>query len=229
MYGGTCINVGCVAQLDRIRAVGEVLPTMAFYLQESVGGRLLPIDYWRQVADTESCIAVKTAPFDRYRTRDVVVAMLESDRWRDIALLTGNDDTIVWDLITPHRRIVGGELREVRCRGGLLGQWAVGTRAAAALVQRINAGPVDDDLLALATDVIEINAAVFDVANNFAGCVPGVNEVLRQQGFGGDALTLLEGERISAGQAELIQAARSRFGDLLDEEFVATNIDGWKS
>ena len=215
------------ALLDRARAVGEVLPTIGFYLQESVGGKYLSRDFWRSLFDLDSVVAVKTAPFDRYRTGDVVQVLLEHERWDQVALLTGNDDAIVADLVTPTR---SGD-REIRARGGLLGQWAVGTRAAVALVEQADqagtAQTVPMDLLAAGSDLVEVNAAVFDVLNDFAGCVPGVNEVLRQQGLLSSARCLTETERLSPGQPELIASVRQRFPGLLDEEFVAANRDRW--
>ncbi|CAM3649148.1 dihydrodipicolinate synthase family protein [Occultella aeris] len=215
------------ALLERARAVGEVLPTIGFYLQDSVGGGPLGRDYWSALFDLESVIAVKTAPFDRYRTNDVVRALLDHDRWAEVALLTGNDDAIVHDLITPYRR---GD-REVRAAGGLLGQWAVGTRAAVGLVRRaraaVAADAVGSDLLTEATDLVEVNAAVFDVDHDFAGCVAGVNEVLRQQGLLTSARCLDPGEALSPGQADLIGRARAQFPELLDEEFVAGRRDEW--
>ncbi|WP_022916505.1 dihydrodipicolinate synthase family protein [Ruania albidiflava] len=215
------------ALLERARAVGEVLPTIGFYLQTSVGGRQLSRDYWRALFDLESVVAVKTAPFDRYRTGDVVQVLLEHDRWDEVVLLTGNDDAIVADLVTPTRQ---GE-RQVCARGGLLGQWAVGARAAVAVAdearQAVQAGQVPLDLLATGSDLVEVNAAVFDVAHDFAGCVPGVNEVLRQQGLLSSARCLSESERLSPGQAELIERVRQRYGGLLDEEFVAEHRDRW--
>jgi dihydrodipicolinate synthase/N-acetylneuraminate lyase len=219
------------ALLDRARAVGEVLPTIGFYLQESVGGRPLSRAFWRELFDIASVVAVKAAPFDRYRTNDVVQALLEHDRWAEVAVLTGNDDAIVHDLVTPARRTVGGRDREIRVAGGLLGQWAVGTRAAVELVAAAaaarDAGAVPAELLAAATDLVEVNAAVFDVDHGFAGCVAGVNEVLRQQGLLASARCLAPAERLSPGQAERIAGVRARFPELLDEEFVAAHRDRW--
>lgn len=219
------------AQIERAAAVGEILPTVAFYLQESVGGRRLSRAYWARLFDLACVVAVKTAPFDRYRTNDVLQVLLEHDRWDEVVVLTGNDDTIVHDLVTPYRRQAEHNVREIRIRGGLLGQWAVGTRAAVALVAAAReagqAGAVRDDLLATAPDLVEINAAIFDVAHDFAGCVPGVNEVLRQQGLLGSARCLSSGERLSPGQQDAITAVRSRFPRLLDEEFVADNKHLW--
>ncbi|WP_342373362.1 dihydrodipicolinate synthase family protein [Propioniciclava soli] len=223
-------DAGEDAILDRAAAVGAALPTIGFYLQESVGGRYLSPRFWQRLVEQPTCIGVKAAPFDRYRTRDVASAILTSDRWRDVALLTGNDDAIVADLVTPHRRVVGGVERELRCAGGLLGQFAVGTRAAAQLTQRcLAASDASPDLLALGQDLTEVNAAVFDVVHQFAGCVAGVNEVLRQQGLAPSARCLAPTERVSPGQADLIAAARRRFPDLLDEDFIAEHRDAWLS
>lgn len=216
--------------LERAAAVGEVIPTIGFYLQDSVGGLRLSRDYWRALFDLESVVAVKTAPFDRYRTGDVVQTLLAHDRWRDVVVLTGNDDAIVHDLLTPYRARIGGEQREVRATGGLLGQWAVGTRAAVDLVTTATAAVADGlvpvDLLADASALVEVNAAVFDVAHDFAGCVPGVNEVLRQQGLVQTA-RCLGTDVLSPGQAELITEVRRRYPDLLDEAFVGTHRDAW--
>ena len=218
--------------LKRAAAVGEVIPTIGFYLQDSVGGLHLSRNYWRALFDLESVVAVKTAPFDRYRTGDVLQTLLAHDRWRDVAVLTGNDDAIVHDLLTPYRAWIGGEQREVRATGGLLGQWAVGTRAAVDLVTTATAAVADElvpvDLLADASALVEVNAAVFDVAHDFAGCVPGVNEVLRQQGLVPTA-RCLGTDVLSPGQAELITEVRRRYPDLLDEEFVAVNRHTWLS
>ncbi len=218
------------ALLERARAVGEVLPTIGFYLQEAVRGRRLGRDYWRRLFDVPSVIAVKAAPFDRYRTGDVVQTLLEHDRWAEVAVLTGNDDAILHDLVTPYRRRVAGELRETRAAGGLLGQWAVGTRAAVQLVARtraaVNQGAVPLDLLAQATALVEVNAAVFDVAHRFAGCVAGVNEVLRQQELL-ESAACLGPDVLSPGQSELIGEVRARHPELLDEDYVAAHVDAW--
>lgn len=216
--------------LERAQAVGEVLPTIAFYLQESVGGRRLGRGYWRALLDLPSVVAVKTAPFDRYRTNDVARELLAHDRWNEIAVLTGNDDAIVHDFLTPYRATVGGQDREVRATGGLLGQWAVGARAAvqlrAQVASAVAAAQVPTDLLALAADLVEVNAAIFDVENDFAGCVPGVNEVLRQQGLLATS-GCLGPDALSPGQVALIGDVRRRFPTLFDEEFVAANRDEW--
>ncbi|MGC0251276.1 dihydrodipicolinate synthase family protein [Pseudactinotalea sp. Z1748] len=216
--------------LERAAAVAEVMPVIGFYLQPAVGGALLSRDYWRALFDIEAVVGVKTAPFNRYCTGDVAQTLLEHDRWDQIALLTGNDDAIVHDLITPYQRTINGQQRQIRATGGLLGQWAVGTRAAAHQVtkanQAVTAGQVPLELLAEASDMVEINHAVFDVDHNFAGCVPGVNEVLHQQGLI-PTTTTLGTDTLSPGQTEKITHVRQRYPDLLDENFIATNRDAW--
>jgi len=218
------------ALLKRAAAVGEVIPVVGFYLQEAVGGAPLSRKFWQSLFDLESVVGVKAAPFDRYRTNDVAQTLLAHDRWDQVALLTGNDDAIVHDLITPYRRTVNGQQREVRATGGLLGQWAVGTRAAVRQVEQagaaVAAGSIPVDLLAQASAMVDVNDAVFDVAHDFFGCVPGVNEVLRQQGLVGTANTLGT-DALSPGQSELITGVRQRYPDLLDEEFIAANRDAW--
>lgn len=218
------------ALLARAEAVGEVLPVLGFYLQESVGGAALSRNFWHSLFDLEAVVGVKAAPFDRYRTNDVAQVLLEHDRWDQITLLTGNDDAIIHDLLTPYRRTVDGKERQVRAGGGLLGQWAVGTRAAVGQLQRVtaavNAGAAPMDLLSEATAMVDINHAVFDVDHNFAGCVPGVNEVLRQQGLVPTADTLGT-DTLSAGQSDLIAQVRARYPNLLDEQFIAANREDW--
>ena len=216
--------------LQRAAAVAEVMPVIGFYLQPSVGGALLSRDFWRALFDIENVIGVKAAPFNRYATGDVIQTLLEHDRWDQVAVLTGNDDAILHDLITPYQRTLGGQEREVRATGGLLGQWAVGTRAAVQQLARageaVAAGQVPMNLLAQAADMVEVNAAVFDVAHDFFGSVPGVNEVLRQQGLVPTATTLGPDE-LSPGQSELITQVRTRYPELLDEDFVAEHRDRW--
>ncbi len=214
------------AILERVRVVGEVLPIIGFYLQESVGGRLLSAAFWRQLFDLETVVGVKTAPFDRYRTNTVIRTLLRHDRWDQVAVLTGNDDAILADLVTPYR----WEDRESRASGGLLGQWAVGTRAAVQMMVQattaVASGSIPNALLAAGADLVEVNAAVFDVAHDLAGCVPGVNEVLRQQGLV-PAAAVLGADRLSPGQAREIARVRLTHPELLDEDFVAENKDAW--
>ncbi|MEN0021960.1 MAG: dihydrodipicolinate synthase family protein [Microbacterium sp.] len=216
--------------LETARSVGEAIPVIGFYMQDSVGGRYLGPDFWRALFAQPSVVGVKIAAFDRYRTAEVVRVLAESGR-DDIALLTGNDDNIVGDLATEYRIDVGGAERRVSFAGGLLGQWAVGTRAAvelsAAAVNARDEGAIPIGLTATGSALTEVNSAVFDTVNGFAGCVAGVNEVLRQQGLVQTATCLDTRERLSPGQSEAIADARRRHPGLLDEDFIAENRDRW--
>ena len=209
-------------------AVGEVMPTIGFYMQDDVGGRYLGIDFWRSLFAQPAVIGVKVAAFDRYRTGDVVRALFESGR-DDVVLLTGNDDSIIGDLATNYRSVG----RTLSFAGGLLGQWAVGTRAAVGLSARVvearELGSVPTELLTAGNWLTEINGVVFDVKNRFAGCVAGVNEVLRQQGLIGTSVCLSAIDRLSPGQAEAIAEMRRLYPTLLDEDFIANNLDRWRS
>lgn len=214
--------------LKMAAAVGEVMPTLGFYMQDAVGGRYLGIDFWRALFAQPAIVGVKIAAFDRYRTGDVMRALLESGR-EDVALLTGNDDNIIADLATTYRR----QGRTAGFTGGLLGQWAVGTKAAVDWSSRAVAarasGSVPVDVLTAGTWITDINAAVFDVKHRFAGCVAGVNEVLRQQGLVETSVCLSDNERLSTGQMEEIAEMRRRYSELLDEAFIAENLDRWRS
>ena len=169
-----------IAQLlEHAKNIASIIPVMGFYLQAAVGGRLLPYEFWRQFVEIENVVAIKIAPFNRYRTIDVVRAVAESGRAREIALYTGNDDNILNDLVTPFD--LGG--KRMRIVGGLLGHWAIWTKTAVAQLQTVKAISSDSfDILALGARMTDANAAVFDAANQFRGCIPGIHEILRRQG-----------------------------------------------
>lgn len=220
------------ALIERARAVGEVLPVIGFYLQEAIGGPVLSRDFWRRFADLPAVVAVKAAPFDRYRTIELVRGVGESDRASDVALYTGNDDAIVADLTAVHRVQTGTGTRELRFGGGLLGQWAVGTRAATgvlALAKRAQAGDAAAalELADLAADLTDLNAAVFDPAHGFAGVIAGVHEVLRQQGLLEGIWCLDPEETLSPGQAAEIERVRLAYPRLSDDAFIAEHRDEW--
>jgi dihydrodipicolinate synthase/N-acetylneuraminate lyase len=216
--------------LDHCARVAEAIPLFGFYLQPAVGGRVLSYRFWRAFAEIPNVWAVKIAPFDRYRTYDVVRAVVEAGR-PDIALYTGNDDNIIADLMTPFPVSVGGQTVVRWLDGGLLGQWAVWTRAAARLLERIKALRNDPaqavDLLRLNAALTDANAAIFDPSNGFAGCIPGIHEVLRRQGLLDNLLTLDPAERLSPGQDEEITRVHRTHRELNDDEFVASNLDRW--
>ena len=210
------------ALLAHARAVGEVLPVFGFYLQPAVGGRPLGYDFWRRFAALDQVMAIKIAPFDRYATLEVVRAVGDTGR-RDIALYTGNDDNIIADLLTtfPNGR---------RMAGGLLGQWAVWTRRAVALVHEIKTHAADAPAsrwLARAAALTEANAAIFDASNRFAGCIAGIHEVLYRQGLLRSTRCLDARDVLSPGQADAITRVSVAHPELRDDEFVHTHLDDW--
>lgn len=235
-YDAVLLSLGALtgwsdAQLvAHCRRVSEVLPLFAFYLQPAVGGRPLPYRFWRELAELPGLIAVKIAPFDRYATGDVVRAIAEAGR-EDVALYTGNDDSIVHDLITPFAFEAGGRPVERRIAGGLLGQWAVWTRAAVAMLEELrrtrSADVIDVTWLRTAAALTDANGAIFDAANGFVGCIPGIHEVLRRQGLLRGTWTLDAGERLSDGQVEELDRIWRSYPELRDDDFVAAHRDEW--
>jgi dihydrodipicolinate synthase/N-acetylneuraminate lyase len=206
--------------LVRAKAVGEVLPVIGFYLQTAIGGPVLSRAFWRALADQPTTAAIKVAPFDRYRTLDVIHGVAAADRRDEVALYTGNDDLIIGDLVAT---MPGG----LRFRGGLLGQWAVWTRAAVTMFERLRTDPAA--VAALAPELTDANAAVFDAANGFAGCIAGVHEVLRRQGLLDGIWCLDPDETLSPGQAEELTRVSAAYPWLVDDEFVAEHRDAWLS
>ena len=210
--------------LAHCRQVADVLPVIGFYLQPAVGGRVLPYPFWRRFAEIENVVAIKIAPFNRYQTIEVIRAVIEAGR-DDIALYTGNDDNIVVDLLTPFRW--GG--RERRIVGGLLGQWAVGTKRAVELLAKLRNAAPSAELLRLAVEVTDTNAAVFDAANGFAGCIAGIHEVLRRQGLLAGTWCLDPHERLSPGQRAELDRVQRAYPHLHDDDFIAARLDNWLS
>ena len=206
--------------LERTRAVAAVMPVIGFYLQDAVGGRKLSKDYWRQLADIPNVVAIKCACFERYRTQDLVKGVMNSVRADEVALYTGNDDHIVMDLLTPF--VHEGKKRYFV--GGLLGQWSVWTNRAVEIFERCRAcresGMIDAGLLTVAEHLTEANGAVFDVANRFAGCIPGLHYVLMKQGLMRGTWCLNPEEVLSPGQAEEIDRLWAAYPDVADDAFV---------
>lgn len=205
--------------LAHCRTIAEVIPLFGFYLQPAVGGRVLSYRFWREFAEIPNVWAIKIAPFNRYQTIDVVRAVVEAGR-DDIALYTGNDDNIVADLLTPFPISVGGTTVLRWIDGGLLGQWAVWTRGAVALLAAIKdaraSGEYGPTLLSHGAALTDANAAVFDAANGFAGCIPGIHEVLRRQGLLNGVWCLDPDEVLSPGQAEEISRVERSYPEVTD-------------
>ncbi len=219
--------------LAHCQSVATVLPLFGFYLQPDVGGRVLSYRFWRHFCEIDQVVAIKIAPFNRYRTLDVVRAVIDSDRG-DIALYTGNDDNLVADLLTPFQFMRQQQPVTRRIVGGLLGHWAIWTHAAVRLLERMHsacqpAGPIDPQLFQLGVEVTDCNAVLFDVANQFRGCIPGIHEVLRRQGLLEGIWCLDPEECLSPGQAEELDRITAAYPHLQDDAFVQEHLDEWLS
>jgi dihydrodipicolinate synthase/N-acetylneuraminate lyase len=228
--------------IEHCRTVAREIPLVGFYLQPAAGGRSLSFNFWRRFVEIPNVVAIKIAPFNRYQTLDVVRAVAEAGRAGDIALYTGNDDSIVTDLLTEYGLATAPPTgsagfqpasRKVRLRivGGLLGHWACWTHTAVKLLADCqatwNSDSVPAELLTRAAQVTDCNAAFFDAANGFAGCVPGIHEVLRRQGLMANTLCLDPREQLSPGQREEIDRVWRAYPFLNDDEFVQRNLERW--
>jgi len=213
------------------RTVSEVIPLFGFYLQPAAGGRILEFEFWRRFLELENVVAIKVAPFNRYQTLDVVRALAESGRESDVALYTGNDDNIVADLLTDFRVITPTRTVSIRFAGGLLGHWAVWTRRAVELLEKVRECWEHPDLtarlLARSAETTDANAVLFDARNNFAGCIPGLHEILRLQGFLEGRWCLDPSEDVSPDQLAEIDRVCVSYPHLSDNDFVATHIERW--
>ncbi len=214
--------------LAHVRAVGEILPVLGFYLQPAVGGCVLSCSFWRRFAEIESVMGIKVAPFNRYATQDVLRGVIDSGR--DITLYTGNDDHIVLDLLTPFHHAG----KTIRFRGGLLGHWAVWTSSAVRLQHELHSvadagGAIDHRWLTQGCEVTDMNAAVFDAANGFHGCIAGIHEVLRRQGLMQGRWCLDAKEDLSLGQSHELDRVIAAYPHLIDDEFVSQHRDEWLS
>lgn len=220
------------ALLERARKIAAIIPVFGFYLQPAVGGRVLSFDFWSTFAEIENVHAIKMAPFNRYQTLDVVRAVCASSRCNEIALYTGNDDNIIADLLTTYEVQVNDKLVKKDIVGGLLGHWAVWTQKAVEQLNHIHEiknskkdFPLEE--LTKNISVTDANAAFFDAANNFEGCIAGIHEVLRRQGLLKGIWCLNEDEKLSKGQKEEIERVYSDYPELNDDEFVRQNIFKW--
>jgi hypothetical protein len=212
-------------------AVAAEFPLVGFYLQPAVGGIHLTMNFWRRFAEIDNVVAIKMAPFHRYRTLDVIRGVVAARAEERITLYTGNDDHIVMDLLAPFRFVRDGTLVTVRIKGGLLGHWSVWTRAAVQMLDRIHAaveaGQATMELLALDSQVTDCNAALFDVAHDFHGCIAGCHEVLRRQGLLQGTWCLDPQEGLSPGQAEELSRVQRDYPHLTDDAFVAQHRERW--
>lgn len=219
------------------RRIAQVIPVVGFYLQEAVGGRELPFQFWKDFVQIENVTAVKIAAFDRYKTLDVLRAICEAGKEREIAVYTGNDDNIVVDLLTGFTFNTSRGVKSLYMRGGLLGHWSVWTKPAVELLERIKeirhqiehgtVSVIPAELLTIAAKITDANGALFDAANNFKGCIPGLHEVLRRQGLFEGIWCLNPGEMLSIGQLEEIDRIYRSYPELHDDDFVKAHLASW--
>jgi hypothetical protein len=215
------------------QTVARETPLVGFYLQPAVGGLVLPVSFWRRFAAIENVVAIKIAPFNRYRTLDVVRGVVEADAAERITLYTGNDDHIILDLVTPLTVVANGRERTVRIKGGLLGHWSVWVKRAVELLERIHAAvaanEIPAELLALDAQVTDCNAAIFDAANDFHGVIAGCHEILRRQGLLEGIWCLDPSETLGPGQKQEIDRVCAAYPRLNDDAFVRANLERWLS
>ena len=224
-------NYSEAQMLERTRAVAAIVPVIGFYLQPSVGGRVFSYGYWEQLCEIPNVVAIKSAPFNRYQTLDVVRAAALSSRREEIALYTGNDDNIVIDLLTKYRFEKDGATYEKQFVGGLLGHWSVWVKRVVELFGQIKAEAANDkigaEMLVLANEITDANAALFDTAHGFAGCIAGLHYVLKKQGLFDNIFCLNPDETLSDGQAAEIERVYAMYPYLNDDAFVQENLDKW--
>jgi len=218
--------------IARAKAVGDVLPVIGCYLQPAGGGRVLSRAFWRRFAARDCVAGIKVAPFDRYRTLDVLNGVAQSGRHDKVAMYTGNDNNILGDLITPYDLETDGGRATLRFVGGLLGQFAVWTKVAVQLLDDAKAATRGDAAALSRTlhadgQLTDANAALFDVANNFHGCIAGINEILARQGLLAGRWCLDPHEDLSPGQTDEIDRVCRAYPHLSDDAFVAEHRDAW--
>lgn len=218
--------------IDHCKSISRIIPIFGFYLQPAVGGRILPYSFWRRFVEIENVVGIKIAPFNRYQTIDVVRAVAMSGRENDVTLYTGNDDNIIMDLLTPYRINTPGGVKTIRIKGGLLGQWSVWTGKAVLMLEEIHKlidkdTPVPQDFLARNAALTDANAVLFDAANNFAGCIPGIHEALRRQGLLQTIKCLDPNLKLSPGQPEEIDRITRDYPFLTDDDFVKEHLEEW--
>lgn len=219
------------ALIAHCRTVADVMPLIGFYLQPAVGGIALSANFWQRFAAIDNVVAIKMAPFNRYRTIDVVRGVVAASAEERITLYTGNDDHIVLDLLTPFTFKRDGQAVSVRIKGGLLGHWSVWTERAVQLLARLHAALAHDRispaLLALDAQVTDCNSALFDVAHDFQGCIAGCHEILRRQGLFEGIWCLAPDEGLSPGQAAALTRVHNDYPDLNDDDFVNAHKQRW--
>ena len=217
--------------LSHCRAIANEIPILGFYLQTAVGGIPLSFDFWKEFAGIPNVVGIKVAPFNRYQTLDVIRALAESGRHKDVALYTGNDDSIVFDLISEYP-FFNPDGTKISFTGGLLGHWCVWTQKAVSLLIEIkelkrNRKDIPREIIEQAHKITDANSAVFDARNGYAGVIPGVHEILRRQGLLSSTRCLDSNETLSEGQQDEIDRVMKAYPDLQDTAFINEHIDDW--
>jgi len=220
--------------IEHIKTITGIIPVFGFYLQPAVGGRLLSYAFWEKLAELPGVHAIKTAPFNRYQTLDVVRAVCHSSRREKIALYTGNDDNIMADLLSTYRFTINGTTIEKRFAGGLLGHWSVWTHQVVEIFENIKSCINNNyvglqELLTLGIAVTDMNAAIFDPGHAFRGSIAGIHEVLRRQGLLEGIWCLDKEEILSPGQLQEINRVTSQYSYLTDNEFVKDFLEKERS
>jgi len=220
--------------IKHCREISSIIPVIGFYLQPAVGGMNLPYDFWREFVEIPGILGIKMAPFNRYKTFDVVRAVCDAGREDDITLYTGNDDNIVIDLLTEFCIRTNNRQKRIRIKGGLLGHFSCWTKSCVELLQKIHkdinsSSSISSEWLTRAAEITDCNAAFFDAANNFSGCIPGIHEVLRRQGLLVGTWCLNPNEILSEGQSAEIDRVYNSYPYLNDDEFVRQHLDSWLS
>jgi dihydrodipicolinate synthase/N-acetylneuraminate lyase len=220
--------------IEHASAISKIIPVIGFYLQPKAGGRRLEYSFWKKFAKIENLLAIKMAPFNRYQTLDVIRAVCDAGREKDITLYTGNDDNIVPDLLTEYKIQTASGEAKVRIKGGLLGHWCVWTKKAVELLREIqiiieNDEAIPPEILSRGIEITDSNAAFFDAANDFAGCIPGIHEVLRRQGLLKGTWCVNPEEKLSPGQSAEIDRCIRSYPHLNDDSFVKEHLEEWLS
>jgi len=217
--------------LHRTKEVAAVMPVIGFSLQNAVGGPSFSYSYWERLCEIDNVIGIKVAPFDRYQSLDIIRAAALSSREKEISLYTGNDDNIAIDLLSTFSFLKDGVMYTKNFVGGLLGHYSVWTKSAAELFHYFRkgreTGDITANMLTLAAQITDMNAAVFDPSHGFAGCISGLHEVLRRQGLLAGIWCISEKERLSPGQAEELDRVCAMYPKLIDDDFIRKNIDAW--
>ena len=221
------------AMIERTKVIAGIMPIIGFYLQPAAGGRIFSANYWKRLSDIDGVVAIKSAPFNRYQTIELVRGVALSERRDEIALYTGNDDNIINDLLTKYEFNINGKKITKRFIGGLLGHWAVWTKATVDIFEKIREyrdkeiSEIPAELLTLNIKITDMNAVLFDAANGFAGCISGVHEVLRRQGIFKGIWCLSADEKLSPGQSEELDRIYADYPELTDDDFIKANLNEW--